>query len=151
MPVALGLFQIMLLRLQLEDKDNQWESSGKKRQRSQFFVTMLCGMYLCHPLPRKDFVFSLEFAWEMGNKKKQIDGNKGEGWKPWRGVEGWGVVSGGRGRAYLSSAGWPEPSYAIQTLRWKSFHLACGFNRLYLPSRRGQAESSLGRSGEGVS
>ena len=131
----------MLLRLQLEDKDDQCESSRKEKQKVT--ILLLCFMDCVYAtLSPKGFqmvnlVFSLEFAWEMGNQKKQIAENKGEGWKLWG------------GESLFNSAGWPKPSYAIQTLGWKSFHLSHGFNRLHLPSRRGQAESSLGPDGEG--
>lgn len=47
----------------------------------------------------------------MGMKQQQIVENKGEGWEPW-------------GAGLSGAAGWPGPSYALQTLRWKKpFHL----------------------------
>lgn len=131
----------MLLRLQLEDKDDQCKSSRK--EKGKVTILLLCFMDCVYAtLFPKGFqlvnlVFSLEFAWEMGNQKKQIVENKGEVWPLWG------------GRAYLIQLGDPNHPMLFRLSDEKAFIYPHGFNRLHLPSRRGQAESSLGPDGEG--
>lgn len=76
----------MLLRLLSEGKADQCENTRKEKGVVKslllFFVECVCAT-----LPPKGFkmvnlVFSVEFAEEMGLKKKQIVENEGEVWKP---------------------------------------------------------------------